>query len=155
MLQAMNSDIQETLLPLAHDANKAKTSPRSCDKDVQKHCGKERSPLHCLGQHQDDISDSCRKDISQAVPFLCSRAIDKFCDVLQVGVLDCLSGHLGGLEAPCKDSVIATRHVIAKVNTQKATVKVRETKNGKNTIHTLPRTLSLLSHASTSEKPGS
>jgi len=155
MLQSMNGDIQEALLPLIHDANKARTAPPSCDKDVQKHCGKERSQVHCLGQHQDDISDSCRKDISQSVPFLCSRAIDKFCDVLQVGVLDCLSGHLGDLESQCKDSVVATRHVIAKVNTQKATVKAGETKNGVKTIHAPPRTLSLLSNAATGEKPAS
>jgi len=156
MLQAMNSNIQDTLLPLIHDANKARTAaPPSCDKDVQKHCGKERSQVHCLGQHQDDISDSCRKDIGQSVPFRCSHAIDKFCDVLQVGVLDCLSGHLEDLEAPCKDSVVATRHVIAKVNTQKATVKEGETKNGVKTIHTPPRTLSLLSGAAAGGKPGS
>jgi len=156
MLQAMNSNIQDALLPLIHDANKARTAaPPSCDRDVQKHCGKERSQVHCLGQHQDDISDSCRKDIGQSVPFRCSHAIDKFCDVLQVGVLDCLSGHLEDLDAPCKDSVVATRHVIAKVNTQKATVKEGETKNGVKTIHTLPRTLSLLSGAAAGGKPGS
>jgi len=89
------------------------------------------------------------------VPFLCSRAIDKFCDVLQVGILDCLSGHLGDLEAPCKDSVVATKHVIAKVNIQKAMVKVGETKNGVKTIHAPPRTLSLLSNAAAGENPGS
>lgn len=155
MLQAMNSDIQEALVPLIHGANRARTAPRSCDNDVQKHCSKERSQIHCLGQHQDDISESCRKDISQSVPFLCSRAIDKFCDVLQVGILDCLSGHLGDLEAPCKDSVVATRHAIAKVNTQKAMVKVGETKNGVKTIHAPPRTLSLLTNAAAGEKPGS
>jgi len=155
MLQAMNSDIQEALLPLIHGANRARTAPRSCDTDVQKHCSKERSQIHCLGQHQDDISESCRKDISQSVPFLCSRAIDKFCDVLQIGILECLSGHLGDLEAQCKDSVVATRHVIAKVNTQKATVKVGDTKNGVKTVHAPPRTLSLLSNAAAGEGPAS
>merc|ERR1719266_2050103 len=139
----MNNDIQDSLLPLIHDTQPLTSTPISCFRDVQKHCGKDRSQVHCLGQHEDDISESCAKELSQSVPFICWRAIDKFCGVLPIGVLDCLGGHLEDLEAPCKDAVVATKHVIAKVNTQKATVTIGETKNGVKTIHAPPRSLSL------------
>jgi hypothetical protein len=143
MIQTMNNDIQDSLLPLIHDTQPLTSTPLSCYRDVQKHCRKDRSQVHCLGQHEDDISESCGKELSQSVPFICSRAIDKFCGVLPIGVLDCLGGHLEDLEAPCKDAVVATKHVIAKVNTQKATVTMGETKNGVKTIHAPPRSLSL------------
>mmetsp|Transcript_48040 Transcript_48040/g.139144 ORF Transcript_48040/g.139144 Transcript_48040/m.139144 type:complete len:404 (-) Transcript_48040:70-1281(-) len=127
MLQGMGRPFQQDMLPALHRSSGGGTrAPRSCQADLGKHCGKERSQVHCLGQHQDDISEACRQDVGKSVPFLCSRAIDRYCDVLQTGILTCLGGHLQDLDGQCSDAVIATRHVISKVNSQRASIKVND-----------------------------
>merc|ERR1719161_4742 len=107
---------------MARRAAGADDMPSSCSKDLKAHCKGARSQLHCLGKNADTISAGCRADVGKSVPFLCSNGIDRWCDVLLGGILSCLSDHMSDLEGPCKDAVTATRHVITKVNTQKASV---------------------------------
>merc|ERR1719409_960881 len=94
--------------------------PSSCSKEIKAHCKDAKSQLHCLGKHNADISDQCRADVGKAVPFLCSDAIDQYCDVLMGGILSCLGNQLSNLQGPCKDAVSATKKMIQKVNSKKA-----------------------------------
>lgn len=117
MLQEMGRDFQEQVLPAIHaaGAQAGRNVPDACGADVKKHCSSARSQLHCLGQHAGDVSEKCRHDVDQSVPFLCSGAIDKYCDVLHSGILSCLEGHTQDLDGSCKDSILATRQAIRKV----------------------------------------
>jgi len=119
MMDDFGMDFQEHLLPAMHGGSSA---PTSCNNDLQKHCSTARSQVHCLGQHKEDISASCRKDVGMSVPFLCSESIDKFCDVLEKGLLSCLGEHTKDLGPACKDAFAATSKVIAKASTNNATV---------------------------------
>lgn len=142
MLQEIRDD---SFVPGLSKVPRANRAPKSCQPDVLKHCSKQRSQVHCLGQHQADISDQCRADVGKSVPYLCSMAIDRFCDVLQRGILQCLGDHLKDLDSPCADAVNATRRIIARANTQKAAVKVTDPMTGKKTIFAMPGSpLSLL-----------
>lgn len=152
MMQELNNAFSGILLPIANSVRSGSRAPRSCQADVMKHCSKQRSQVHCLGQHQDDISEACRKDVGKSVPFLCSRAIDRFCDVLQRGILQCLGEHLKDLDGQCSDAVIATHHVIAKANNQKASVKVTNPATGEKTVHTVLGAVSLPAKPASSPK---
>lgn len=122
MMQQMDQAFREEVLPMARRAAGADGLPPSCGKEVKTYCKGAPSQLHCLGKHPNDISEACRKDVGKSVPFLCSDAIDAYCDVLTGGILSCLAGQLSNLEGPCKDAVVATRHIISKTNTQKASI---------------------------------
>jgi len=123
MLQDIGRAFHEEVLPkLAAAPQGRSTAPHSCSGDLKKHCSMARSQLHCLGQHAEDVSEPCRQDVGKSVPFVCSRAIDKFCNVMRTGVLSCLENHLFWLRPACKDAVLATRHVIKKVSTGKASL---------------------------------
>jgi len=112
MLADMDKELRSQLVPRLHDAGSL--APQACGADVQKHCGAARSQLHCLGQHGSDVSEACRKEVGKSVPFVCSDAIDRFCDVLQSGLLACLSLHVHDLTEACKDTVYATQKVVTK-----------------------------------------
>lgn len=135
MLQEFHDD---SLLPVLNKVPRASRAPKSCQQDVLKHCGKQRSQVHCLGHHQADISDQCRADVGKSVPYLCSTAIDRFCDVLQRGILQCLGDHFKDLDTACADAVNATRRVIARANTQKTSVKLTDPTTGKKTVFAKP-----------------
>lgn len=123
MMQDLDRAFTNNLMPTIQRAAGVNRVPDSCAKELSTHCaGDIKSPLHCLGQHPEDISEMCRKDVGKSVPFLCSPAIDKFCDVLENGLLNCLGDHLSEIDGPCKDAVVATRHVISKANSQKASI---------------------------------
>merc|ERR1719420_2941686 len=122
MLQQMDDSFARNLLPVAHRAASAGKTPDSCGPELREYCRRAPSQLHCLGQNSDRISDKCRDDVGKSVPFVCSSAIDKFCNLLNKGILDCLGGHLDNLEDSCRDAVRATRHVVARANTQRASV---------------------------------
>mmetsp|Transcript_94746 Transcript_94746/g.294685 ORF Transcript_94746/g.294685 Transcript_94746/m.294685 type:complete len:383 (+) Transcript_94746:3-1151(+) len=150
MLQDMDRNFQDGLLPLVHGANVGGArAPRSCQHDLQRHCSRARSQVHCLGQHKEDISEPCRKDVGKSVPFLCTKFIDQFCDVLQKGILSCLGDHLKELDSQCSDAVIATQHVISKANTQKTTVKVSNPVTGEQKVHTAEGGVSLVAAPAT------
>jgi len=114
MLQDIGRSFQEQVLPalVAGPQGGRSSAPQSCRNDLKKHCSAARSQLHCLGQHVSDISEPCRKDVGKSVPFLCSRAIDEFCDIMHSGILSCLESHVWSLHDSCKDAVLATKHVI-------------------------------------------
>jgi hypothetical protein len=97
-------------------------TPNSCEGDLQHYCRGRKDKLHCLAGLGDILSPKCRKDVGKSVPFRCGDFIDNFCDILEEGVLNCLTKHLKDLSASCRDSVVATHHVISKANTQKAAV---------------------------------
>eukprot|EP00931_Biecheleriopsis_adriatica_P010729 TRINITY_DN11179_c0_g1_i1.p1 TRINITY_DN11179_c0_g1~~TRINITY_DN11179_c0_g1_i1.p1 ORF type:complete len:398 (-),score=105.62 TRINITY_DN11179_c0_g1_i1:53-1246(-) len=129
MLGHVNDMMQDIMFPALHRQQGSSQAPASCHQDLQTHCATARSQVHCLGQHSADVSENCRKDVGSSVPYLCSHAIDKHCDILQVGLLDCLHGHLAELPAECADAVMATSKAITKLNTDKASSsweKVRE-----------------------------
>jgi len=116
MLGTVDTVMNDVMTPGLHLMASASQAPASCHADLQKHCPRARSQVHCLGLHSDDISEHCEKDVGKSVPFVCSHAIDQYCDVLQSGVLDCLKGHLQTLSPPCKDAVLATSKALAHLN---------------------------------------
>lgn len=125
MMQEMSQHFQQNMLPKIHETT-LQRAPVTCQHDLTKHCKSARSQLHCLGQHAEDISPTCRKDVGRSVPFVCAKMINSFCDVLHSGVLPCLEQHMGALNGECKDSVQATRSVIKKANAHKASLVQRE-----------------------------
>jgi len=108
--------LMQNAIPQIHRVQSASSAPASCNGDLAKHCSTARSQIHCLGQHREDISESCQKDVGRSVPFTCSKAIDKFCDIMQVGILDCLQSHTADLQGDCLDGVLATSKAITKLN---------------------------------------
>lgn len=121
VMQDMDRRFAQEMLPAIHAASPDR-DPRACQEDVKKNCAGAKSHLHCLGLNHENISEGCRKAVGQSVPFRCSKAISRFCDVLQTGILSCLYEHMPDLEPTCRDAVLTTKHVINKVNTQKATL---------------------------------
>lgn len=122
MMKDMDKAFTEEVLPSAQRMIGEENAPHACSKEAKEYCKTANSALHCLGKHADAISDTCRKSVSKSVPFLCSSAIDRFCDVLDGGILSCLAGKIQQLQGPCRDALVTTRHLITKVNTQKASV---------------------------------
>eukprot|EP00440_Ansanella_granifera_P029695 gb/GFBE01032255.1/.p1 GENE.gb/GFBE01032255.1/~~gb/GFBE01032255.1/.p1 ORF type:complete len:411 (+),score=100.11 gb/GFBE01032255.1/:1-1233(+) len=119
MLSGVNTMMQDVMAPAIHKLDPVSYAPSSCQKDLAAHCAKARSQVHCLGRHSGDVSDNCRKDVGKSVPYLCSAEIDKHCDILQVGILDCLSKYESQLGDDCGDAVRTTSKVIAKLNSAK------------------------------------
>lgn len=119
IMQGMDGAFAGLMGSISKLASKDRT-PNSCRKDIKDNCVGAKSKLHCLGEHADKISDKCHKDIGKSVPFRCSSSIDKFCNVLEVGILECLGDHLKDLGTECRDAVLATHHVISKANTHEA-----------------------------------
>eukprot|EP00930_Biecheleria_cincta_P027871 TRINITY_DN19493_c0_g1_i1.p1 TRINITY_DN19493_c0_g1~~TRINITY_DN19493_c0_g1_i1.p1 ORF type:complete len:421 (-),score=74.61 TRINITY_DN19493_c0_g1_i1:139-1401(-) len=115
MLSSVDA-LMQNAIPEIHRVESASSAPASCNRDLAKHCSKARSQIHCLGQHSEDVSESCQKDVGHSVPFTCSKAIDKFCDIMQVGILDCLRSHTAELQGDCLDCVLATRKAITGLN---------------------------------------
>eukprot|EP00435_Cladocopium_sp_Y103_P016621 s2899_g4.t1 len=116
MLSSVNNMVQEVVAPQLHKTRHASAAPDSCQKDAVAHCSTARSQVHCLGQHRADISEDCRRDLGKSVPFVCSAAIDQHCDVLHVGILDCLQKYQEELSGDCKDAFLATSKVIQSLN---------------------------------------
>merc|ERR1719424_1825592 len=95
MMREMDQAFQDDVLPQARNVAGA---PDSCARELKAHCRGAPSQLHCLGKYASDISDKCRADVGKSVPFLCSDAIDRYCDVMTGGILTCLTGRLDRLE---------------------------------------------------------
>lgn len=143
MLQHVSTKFKKEMLPAIQRAACAGKLQDACSKDASKAaCNGTRSQLHCLGQHPDQISEECRKEVGKSVPFRCSSAIDELCNVLERGILPCLADHLDHLSPSCRDAVVATHSVIAKVNMQKASM--RDPQTGGEVVHVpmrVPETL--------------
>lgn len=122
IMQDLDRSFAQDMMPAIQKAAAGNSDPAACQEDVKKNCAGATSHLHCLGANHDIISEACRKEVGQSVPFRCSKSIDRFCDVLQMGILDCLYSHMQDLESDCRDAVLTTKHVINKVNTQKASL---------------------------------
>lgn len=139
LMREMSDEFQQQLLPIAQQAAADDNLPNSCSSELKTFCRGAKSRLHCLGKHSNDISDTCRTDVGKSVPFLCSGPIDAFCDVLMGGILSCLANHLTELDGPCRDSVQATKHIINKVKTQKASLTDPKT-GQKKSVSPKPKT---------------
>ncbi|CAE7466911.1 SAMC2 [Symbiodinium natans] len=124
MLSSMDNMVQEVVAPVIHKMQPASMAPLSCQQEVASLCPKARSQVHCLGQNSGAISDNCRRDVGKSVPFLCSGAIDKYCDILKAGILDCLHQHMGDVAGDCKDAILATSKAITALNTVNAATPV-------------------------------
>jgi len=125
MMQHISKRFKDEVLPtLRHSrgANMKAWQDKACQKETQRLCDGASSQLRCLGQNAGNISAGCRKNVGKSVPFLCASELEKYCDVLERGILPCLADHLSNLQDSCRDAVLATHQVIAKVNTQKATL---------------------------------
>lgn len=134
IMQDLDRAFTKDIMPAVHKAASKDRVPNSCEQDIKTKCAGARSALHCLGYNHDSISDQCRKDVSKSVPFVCAQAIDKYCDVLQTGLLSCLYDHMDSLHDQCRDAVLTTKHVINKVNSQKASIV--DPKTGAKTVST-------------------
>jgi hypothetical protein len=128
IVQAMDRGFAANMLP----AIQKSSDPTACQPEIARLCANAKSHLHCLGLNSESISEACRKEVGKSVPFLCSRFTDRFCDVLQTGILDCLYGHLAELDDQCQDAVKTTKKVINKVNTQKASLLNKSTGDKKS-----------------------
>lgn len=108
--------IQRALMPMIRHAHAegSQPDPGSCKQDIADKCRGQRSHVQCLGKNSDSISDACRRDVGKSVPFVCSFAIDRFCNAMQQGVRECLGQRLQELSGDCRDAVLATRHVIGR-----------------------------------------
>merc|ERR1719313_1499891 len=105
---------------MAQQAAEERLQGSGCSKEIKAHCKDAQSQLHCLGKYPAEISAGCKADVGKSVPFLCSEAIDEYCDVLMGGILPCLSNQIKNLQGPCKDAVWATKKVSKQVNSQKS-----------------------------------
>jgi hypothetical protein len=88
--------------------------PGACAEDVQKFCkdvqrgqGRVRA---CLKQHENELSDACKRQISAARTRsgACAADIQKFCRDIEPGrgaIRACLSAHLEELTPECKAQV--------------------------------------------------
>jgi hypothetical protein len=123
MMQHISHMFRDTVMPTIRSLQQTE---HACAAEVKSMCNatqkKAKSHLHCLGQHSQNIGDKCRVRVGKSVPFLCHQAIDQWCDGLDRGILPCLADKLEELQGSCRDAVIATHGVIAKVNTQKASL---------------------------------
>lgn len=112
MAQDVGLAFQDDLMKMLHQSRS--NAPQACQTDLRKNCVTARSQLHCLGQHAADVTPACRKAVEKSVPFVCSEAIDKFCDILRTGILTCLQGRLKELSGGCQDSVLATQAALGR-----------------------------------------
>lgn len=120
MLQDFGKQFEKEILPALHKAEGARRAPASCHADLNKLCYGIRKKLHCLGQHREEVSEECRRDVNQSVPFLCAGEISNLCG--ETSVLSCLYGAVDQLHGPCKNAVLLTQRVVDEVKTQKVTV---------------------------------
>lgn len=129
IMQDLDNSFANEMLPAIQKAASAsgEHDPRACQEDIKKNCASTKSHLHCLGMNHNTVSEACRKEVGQSVPFRCSKAIDRFCDVLQTGILACLYNHMQDVDGDCRDAVLTTKHVINKVNTQRASLVDKST----------------------------
>jgi len=127
IMQDLDRSFASEMLPAIQKASSGERDPASCRGDIANKCQGAKSHLHCLGINHESISEACRKEVGQSVPFRCSEAIDRYCDMLQTGILSCLYDRMSDLSGGCRDSVLATKHVINKVNTQKTSLTDRST----------------------------
>jgi len=129
IMQDLDHSFANEMLPAIQKAARGsgEQDPRACQEDIKTKCASAKSHLHCLGMNHNTVSEACRKEVGQSVPFRCSKAIDKFCDVLQTGILACLYNHMQDVDGDCRDAVLTTKHVINKVNTQKASLVDKST----------------------------
>mmetsp|Transcript_65361 Transcript_65361/g.120454 ORF Transcript_65361/g.120454 Transcript_65361/m.120454 type:complete len:413 (+) Transcript_65361:91-1329(+) len=122
MVKALDSAFANDIMSPVHKAVSQERTPNSCEDDIRTKCQGVKSHLHCLGYNHEIISEDCRKDVGHSVPFLCSQDIDRWCNLLETGILSCLQGHMDGLDGKCRDAVLTTQHVINKANTHKASL---------------------------------
>mmetsp|Transcript_79051 Transcript_79051/g.189907 ORF Transcript_79051/g.189907 Transcript_79051/m.189907 type:complete len:300 (-) Transcript_79051:69-968(-) len=116
MFSSLSNTIQELVMPKMHKASSVSNAPDACRADLEKHCPNARSQVHCLGEHRAEISEPCRKDVGASVPFVCSKAIGEFCDVLRSGMLGCLQKHLPQLPRDCRDAVEMTSSALGRLS---------------------------------------
>jgi hypothetical protein len=129
MLKDMGSEFNNKVLPKVRINAGSSSEPGSCRADSVKHCKSfVISQIHCLGQHSSDISEKCRKDIGKSVPFVCSKFIDRYCDLLDNSILKCLWDQKRNLNTECLDAVTATRRIPQSVHAQSKTVSSKAAK---------------------------
>ena len=118
----------------------ARGSQHPCEPDIEKFCQddkghghKHESELHCLGLHANELSADCAKEVQQSLPFMCSWEISRYCSAektIDMSVLQCLEEKANAnspLGEDCKDSMSATRAVLAKMKTQNIALVDRRT----------------------------
>merc|ERR1719265_1580012 len=122
LMREMDESQQQAMemIPRADSDDSVVYEGTACSKEIKAHCRDAKSQLHCLGKYNAEISDGRRADIGHSLPFLCSDAIDNFCDVLMGGILSCLNNQINNLQGSCKDAVVATKKVIQKVKSKKS-----------------------------------
>lgn len=118
MMGDLNEQFASQIIPAIHQtmktALKEAQKPGPCNSEAERFCKSQESRLHCLGNHANDLSDGCRSNVGQSVPFLCHDEIDAFCDLMQTSILSCLGDRLAELHGDCRDAVAATRHAAVK-----------------------------------------
>lgn len=127
ILDMMNVGLTQNLLPLNQIV-------KPCQEDIAKLCPEDKfkSPLHCLGQHVDKVSDACKKDVKSSLPYSCAYEISAGCDGLEKPIVACLTEQdkTKPLSKDCKSTLQITKTVIHKVNTEPITVLSLTAMNG-------------------------
>jgi hypothetical protein len=132
-----HSDMKPLLAGL-HAVSRGAQHP--CEPDIEKLCQddqghghKHESELHCLGLHANELSTECAKEVQQSLPFMCSWEISRYCSAqktIDMSVLQCLEEKADSnspLGYDCKDSISATRAILAKMKTQNIALVDRRT----------------------------
>jgi len=132
ILSELSHGFHSDLKPLLAGLNAlSRGEAHPCEADIEKHCQSDHdhghhheSELHCLGLHANDLSEACSKEVRQSLPFMCTREISHYCPpskTIETSVLQCLEDKLDAGSAmgdDCKDSLAATRAIVAKMKTQ-------------------------------------
>lgn len=103
----------QQLLPVIQ-SRYPKTNDHPCFSDVSRLCPHSDAAMHCLGINSGKLSPECREEIKNAVPFVCSKQIKRWCDDnLDQGIIPCLEDHGADLPYDCANAIVATRQAIS------------------------------------------
>lgn len=129
MLSGVDRGFANQLLPVLQ-SRVAQGSDHPCDKDVKKLCPHADAPLHCLGLHSDEITQACKGQVKNTVPYICSQQIQRFCsDDLDRGIIPCLEDNGKSLGQDCQDAIVAARHALSSLKASQT--KASNTLQGK------------------------
>lgn len=113
----------QQLLPVIQ-ARYPKNDAHPCYSDVSRLCPHSDAAMHCLGINAPKLSPECREEIKNAVPFVCSKQIKRWCDDnLEQGIIPCLEDHGSDLPPDCANAIIATRHAISSLGAGLSSVR--------------------------------
>lgn len=128
-------------------AKQVDASVHPCSRDIDHYCT--GSPpdrvLHCLGLHQQYISPTCKDEVAQSLPVVCNPEVELFwphacqksTDAAMTSadtpenfefraIMGCLVEKEDSLSSACRDTVVATKSLLDKLQNSKVTLSTVE-----------------------------